>query len=405
MPSQGRVATLSATLSERAGGLVPLVVAPHLTCPDGAVAAVTVLETSDLDRARAELASAGAHVDLLGRIGGGDRRALAVLAPSAAFPEPVPDAFRVLAVMPAYNEADVVVRCVQGLLDEGVDVHVLDNWSTDGTCELLAGLTGRGALTVERFPERDAPVRYEWEVILRRVEAVAAASGADWCVLHDVDERRRGPWGGRDLRTSLHEVGRRGYNAVDHTVWEYHPVDNTFVDGADVEQVLRYWAPPRVGANRTQIKAWSLPGGHVDLASAGGHEAAFPGRRVFPYHFLLKHYPIRSQAHGERKVLVDRKPRFSLDERRRLWHRHYDHVRTGHDFLWSPDALQLDSDETAAELLVERVLGLDPEPSRPHPLREVARRALLASGLRPLFVAARRRYRITRRRDVETGGR
>ena len=53
-----------------------------------------------------------------------------------------------------------------------------------------------------------------------------------------------------------------------------------------------------------------------DLAGSGGHEAVFTGRRVFPYNFLSKHYPVRSQAHGERKIFVERSARRSESARR-----------------------------------------------------------------------------------------
>lgn len=403
-----RPGLLAEVLSERVGGPVPLLAALPGRWPDDAARfAVARLGTTDLALAAQQVRRAGLHLDLLGRVGPQDASALAVLAAWQPFAEPVPAHFRVLAVVPAYNEADVILGTVRDLLAQGIEVHVLDNWSTDGTPELLAPLVAAGGLTVERFPARDAPVRYEWAAILRRVEQVAAHSGADWCVLHDADERRRGPWPDRDLRASLYEVSRRGFDAVDHTVWEYHPVDDAFRPGQDLEAAMRHWSVPKVGANRTQVKAWNRPGERVDLVSSGGHEASFTGRRLFPYHFLLKHYPIRSQHHGERKVLVDRKPRFSADERRRLWHRHYDHVRAGHDFLWRPQDLLLDGPGVAESLLLERVTGDDPEVVRTvaSPARALAAAALAATGLRPAYVQARRSYRIARRRNVETGGR
>lgn len=65
------------------------------------------------------------------------------------------------------------------------------------------------------------------------------------------------------------------------------------------------------------MKAWRNTGQRVALAESGGDEAAFPGRRIFPYRFLLKHYPIRSQAHGERKVLRERQARWNASRRAR----------------------------------------------------------------------------------------
>lgn len=413
---EDRPAALARVLTTRFESPVPLIaasspagVATGAAGVAGAPAVVLRLDTRDLGDARRWVEDAGLEVDLFGRVGDGDDRALVVarerLPETAAVV--VPRGFRVLAVVPVYNEADVVAPCVERLVAEGVEVHVIDNWSTDGTRDRIEHLVGNGVVAVERFPADAAPTRYLWRALLRRVEEVAAASGADWCILHDADERRSPPWPDRTLRDGLFEVSRRGFNAVNHTIVEFHPVDDGFVPGTDYEAYLRYWSPPRIAANRVQLKAWSAPGGRVDLHGSGGHEARFPGRRVFPYNFLLKHYPVRSQRHGEQKVFTDRKPRWDPEERKQQWHRHYDHVRPGHNFLKDPAALRLFGDGAPADLLFERITGEGALADDHDPGRARARlvSALQAAGLRNAAVAVRRWYRIARRRDIETGQR
>src|SRR6185503_9100294 len=98
-----------------------------------------------------------------------------------------------------------------------------------------------------------------------------------------------------------------------------------------------HWSPARA-LDKLQVKAWRKTA-EVDLVSTGGHEARFPGRRVFPLRFLLRHYPIRGQAHGERKVFTERRPRFSAEERARGWHVQYDGVEEGASFLREPSSL------------------------------------------------------------------
>jgi hypothetical protein len=102
--------------------------------------------------------------------------------------------------------------------------------------------------------------------------------------------------------------------------------------------------------DRVQIRCWKKVNGSVDLVSLGGHDACSPGRRVFPIRFPLRHYPIRSQAHGARKVFVERRPRFVPDERARGWHVQYDAFPEGASFLrdaatltpWDPTAIRLE---------------------------------------------------------------
>jgi len=77
--------------------------------------------------------------------------------------------------------------------------------------------------------------------------------------------------------------------------------------------------------DKVQVRCWRRGEHAVDLVSSGGHDAMFPGRKVFPVRFLLRHYPVRGQAHGERKVLAERLQRFDSEERARGWHVQYGH--------------------------------------------------------------------------------
>ena len=77
----------------------------------------------------------------------------------------------------------------------------------------------------------------------------------------------------------------------------------------------------------------------VDLASSGGHEATYRSPawlkgKVMPWSFVLRHYPIRSQAHGVRKVFTERKNRWNATERKAAWHAQYDDVtNASHSFV------------------------------------------------------------------------
>ena len=57
------------------------------------------------------------------------------------------------------------------------------------------------------------------------------------------------------------------------------------------------------------------------------------------YKFLLKHYPIRSQEHGQLKILAQRRQRWAPEERARGWHVQYDHIDDSTSFVWDARAL------------------------------------------------------------------
>jgi glycosyltransferase involved in cell wall biosynthesis len=247
---------------------------------------------------------------------------------------------RVVAIVAAYNEADVIVQVVGDLIAQGVEVYVLDHDSSDGTADAVRPLLNKGLIAIESFPHESgiAPAEAEarpWESILRRKQQLAAELDAEWFIHHDADELRDGLWPGLPLAEAIRRVDRAGFNAIDFEVLDFPPVDDGFSSGDDLRQAFPYCERSPVW-NKAQIRCWKRPAGLVDLVSSGGHEAVFVGREVFPFRFLVRHYPIRSQRHGERKVVEERRPRLVAAERERGWHRQYDHISEGHCFLRDP---------------------------------------------------------------------
>lgn len=259
--------------------------------------------------------------------------------------------------MSAYNEGDVISPVLSHLIDNGVEVYFLDNHSTDDTAEQAARWLGRGVIRVETFPAAPAasgePAPFDWGAILRRKEELANELDADWFIHYDADEIRESPWPGVSLADAIRWVDRLGYNSIDFRVVNFPPIDNGFRRGLDPRTYFRYWEPPGE-FDEVQIKAWKKGAAAISLAPFGGHQVKFRDRRVFPIRFLLRHYPIRSQEHGERKVFEERRKRFLHSERVKGWHVQYDSWKEGDSFLGEPYHLHLyDDDRIRLDLLLE----------------------------------------------------
>lgn len=274
------------------------------------------------------------------KAGSSDRVAMANVKDSVADGSDNLD-FRVVALISAYNEEDIIVPCLQYLIKQGLEVYLIDNWSSDSTVELASELLGKGLLAIEKFPQDRPPSHYVWKDILSRIEQLTEEIKADWFLFQDVDEIRTSPWPGLSLRDAILKVDREGFNSIDHTVVTFYPVDNYFAAGADFEAYFEYFEFSDRPGQFVEINAWKNLGRHVSLATSGGHEIRFKGRRIYPFRFLLKHYPVRSQAHGEKKIFRERKPRWLPQERASGWHTHYDHINEGHSFLRRPGDLKL----------------------------------------------------------------
>ena len=335
-------------------------------------------------------------------------RVVATFSPLGGAPQDPPSSFKVVALITAFNEEDVIAQVIGHLANEGVSVVLIDNWSSDSTVERASSLLGNGLLRIERFPESGPAPTFDLASLIKHEVEVASSENADWFIHHDADEIRRSPWPTRTLRQALFVADRAGFNAVDHTQLDFQPTDDEFAPAESLEEHFRYFIPASVIAQDYRVNAWKNIGEPVDLDTTGGHSVRFAGRRVFPYNFLLKHYPIRSQAHGERKVLQERKPRWNPEERRRGWHFQYDHIRQGHQFIRSPDSLRLFDESFDRDMLVQRLaaIGLHTDPLRySWRSRAIAIAFLRRLGLLGPVLAVQRRIRAALRRDVSLGQR
>jgi hypothetical protein len=115
------------------------------------------------------------------------------------------DSLRVIAIIAAYNEEDIISSVIGHLAHSGIDAYLIDNHSTDDTVKEASQWLGRGLLHIERFPQsfspgHDSPGPFDWSAILRRKEELATELSADWFIHHDADEIRESPWPGFTLK-------------------------------------------------------------------------------------------------------------------------------------------------------------------------------------------------------------
>jgi 2-polyprenyl-3-methyl-5-hydroxy-6-metoxy-1,4-benzoquinol methylase len=280
--------------------------------------------------------------------------------------EPAPPEFRVVAIVTAYNEVDVLDRVLQHLNEQGIEVYVIDNWSTDGTFERVSARLGSGVVGVERFPpDGDSPKhQYNWQQLLHRVEEVSQTLDAHWYIHHDSDELRESPWPAASLRDAIYHVDQCGFNCINHTLLEFFPVDNSFQPGSNfAEHLVHYQFGQRIG-HFIRINAWKNMGQRVSLAPSGGHRAEFDGQRVYPYKFLLKHYPLRSREQATRKIRARQKQSNLVERTLHGWHRMYDQYDADDSRLFDElcsrsRALDVfDTDAFYSAFLVERISGV-----------------------------------------------
>jgi hypothetical protein len=237
--------------------------------------------------------------------------------------------FRVLAILCAHNEADILAESIDYLIAQGIEVHYMDHGSTDGSLAIAQERLGQGVVCVERFPQdsgypAELEKAYHWGAILKRKQEIAHQASHDWCLHVDADEFREGPWPDLNLHESLERVDSEGYNAVNFEVIDYVMTLEDLSHGTVQERMLYH--NTRSWYTAPHLKAWKN-NGPVDLASSGGHEAKFAQRKAYPVRFLLRHYPLRGIEHAQRKVAQERKARFVQAELDLHWHGQYQNLK------------------------------------------------------------------------------
>jgi hypothetical protein len=269
-----------------------------------------------------------------------------------------PPDFRVIALISTYNEEDIIAPVINHLINEGIEIYIIDNWSTDHTFEIAQSYFNNGVVGIERWPLSGPSMNFSWKELLRRKEELSLELDADWFIHHDADEIRESPWPGISLRDAIYRVDRDGYNAIDFTVLNFVPVDNNYQPGTNLENNFKYFEFGTLPSYFVQLKGWKKNTFRVNIHESGGHSAEFSDRKVYPYKFLLRHYPIRSQFHGEKKIFEERKPRYDPLLRAGGWHTQYDNNTLGSTLLKDPEGLVEFDSNFHSIYLIERLSGI-----------------------------------------------
>jgi glycosyltransferase involved in cell wall biosynthesis len=203
----------------------------------------------------------------------------------------------IVALIAARNEAAYIARCLEHLHRNGIAFCLIDNESTDATVDIAKRFQGRGLVKIVTVP---FPGFYDWIGLLETKSELASTLGADWYIHQDADEILEAADGRQTLHDAIGEVAAAGYNAINFDEFVFVPTDERegYEDKDYVALMTRYYFfephPLRL------IRSWSGTY-RVDLAQSGGHVASFPGQKIYPKNFVLRHYITLSLAHLRKK--------------------------------------------------------------------------------------------------------
>jgi glycosyltransferase involved in cell wall biosynthesis len=205
---------------------------------------------------------------------------------------------RVTALLATYNEERFIANCLEHLFGQDVDVYLIDNDSEDRTVQISRRYLNRGLLGIERHPREGV---FRQRLLFARKEELSLTLPGDWFMHVDADEVHTPSCRGRTLAEAFAEVEAEGYNAVNFQEFTFTPTrESPDHDHANYLHSMRwYYAFTPFFPHR--LNAWKRQPKRVNLAGSGGHIVKFPGLRMYPRVFCMRHYLWLSVDHAIRK--------------------------------------------------------------------------------------------------------
>lgn len=204
---------------------------------------------------------------------------------------------RIIALLATHNERRFIEASLEHNIAQGLDVYLIDNDSTDETVKLAERFLGQGLIGIEGFP-RDGRTR--WHALMTRKEELASTLDANWFIHLDADEFHFSA-NHQTLAQGVSEADAAGYNAINFLEFTFIPtIEEPDHDHEAFQHTLRSYYP-FLPAFPHQMKAWKRQRNGIDLASSAGHLVQFPGLRMAPDSFFMRHYQFLSVSHAIEK--------------------------------------------------------------------------------------------------------
>ena len=249
---------------------------------------------------------------------------------------------RIIGILAAHNEELFIESCLKHHLDQGIELYLVDNESTDGTVTIAQKYLGQGLVGIESLPRRGV---FDWSAVLRRKQELASTLDADWFMHLDADEMRLPPEAGQTLAQAIETVDQARYNAVNFLEFTFIPtLESPDHAHPHFKETMRWYYPflPRL---LHRVNAWKKQPAPVDLVKYGGHFVKFPQQFIYPVSFHMRHYQFLSVAHAEIKYAHRRYSLRELAQGKHGWREQLDTTK-----IRLPSRYQLNEVKNDSEL-------------------------------------------------------
>jgi glycosyltransferase involved in cell wall biosynthesis len=227
---------------------------------------------------------------------------------------------KILAVIPTYNESDVIYWVIKYLIDQDIDVHILDNESTDSTLDI-----------VKKFPPSRVFIssfhtngEFNEQIMGDNIKKIIKSyeKEYDWVARINADEFWESPFQNLSLKEGIELADKRGYNAVGVKQFRFYPMsdEKPHVAGDDVRKYYNYFEKwegakyfePRFHPEHNKIWIINAFKSNSGIFYEDAHKVLPISKiKIFPHLFITRHYPYRNPERTKQRIIQERKNRVS----------------------------------------------------------------------------------------------
>lgn len=217
------------------------------------------------------------------------------------------------AIMHVRNEQEILRRCFDHLLENGVCIAVIDNESDDSTSNIIDSYSSSEVVLHETL-EFDGTLNLP--NLLRALEQAIPKLDAAWIVYQGADEILQSIRPGERLIQGIERLDASGFSAINFNEFVFVPTRGWFgYEGKDFVFHMRYYyffQPyyPRL------MRAWKNLEGISNFYS-GGHLLKGGQVKLADEDWILRHYIVRSYRQARLKY---RLRRHSAEAVAKGWH-------------------------------------------------------------------------------------
>jgi glycosyltransferase involved in cell wall biosynthesis len=219
----------------------------------------------------------------------------------------------ILAVLCIRNEESHLCHSLKNLIAEGIDVHLIDNDSTDSSLAIASQFLGRGLLAIDRLAWRGSFSLSDQLGMKRAI--IAARQGYDWIIHVDADEWLCPSPEFLSLREAIAAADAGGFNCINFHEIAFIPLPGENFVGIDYTRLMNHYyffqpTYPRL------LRAWKKCDG-LSWGNSGGHQLIGSDLRRFPKDLFLRHYIALSEGYVRQKYIGRQ---FSEEDLKLGWH-------------------------------------------------------------------------------------